>query len=662
MGFPTFTVELAAGQTPKTALGSLVWTEIGNGLLGFTMKRGRQDNTARFEAGQCTLTFDNRALPSEANHLDENDSSSLIGDLDGAPGTPIRVTATWDGSDYVLFRGFTLSGWVPEGQRHRARTVTVTCTDLLGWHQQTILPSSRFGCWAMANEPLVYFDGRMARTLPIDDDFVVNAGSLGDGHYFTDAGFSSDLVQVPSIVPGSGTGSFLWASTADVDGITADDAASQSAEVEVVVWFQNSNDSGGVTPMTLYNVTNSTEGAGGTVVGGSLGATDEVTATIALPTGGGTFTATTSAADSFRDGNTHLARVLYEASSGTSGNRRIRLFTDLDNASTTGLTQRATIGGGYVGVSDFGTADPVGVVGDLAYFDHFTDGDFFTFGLDEAAAGRDLLWAGDTIEERIEHAFAAAQIPMPTLVVEDVPAADLDQIVPGRSLTETCHAAAAAFGGGVYVTRDGELRAHNYSGFYTESGVTKATVYFMRDSAPITGFWFQYIKSTRTGTRLDRIINEAAITCSAVQSSGFTSSYQDGADYNLTGTVTARDSASIDRYSTKSFSYSSEASNDDDLVAWAQWLVDNFKDPPIEVGDIVLKPVFHGRDSSDTYLATWLFEELEIGTPIFYRDEYADGSAAVADGEFVVDSEQWSYKGGTDLTVTVRISPNFEAV
>ncbi len=104
MATPTLKVEIAFDSDPLTA--SPTWTDVTEYVRDNSVRisRGRPTELDTFAAGQCSFTLDNR----DARFSPLNSSSTYNGKL--LPGKQVRITGSYGGTDYRLFRGF-ITGW-----------------------------------------------------------------------------------------------------------------------------------------------------------------------------------------------------------------------------------------------------------------------------------------------------------------------------------------------------------------------------------------------------------------------------------------------------------------------------------------------------------------------------------------------------------------------
>ena len=136
MTTPTLKVEVSFASDPLAT--SPTWVDITARVRqtsGINVTRGRQSEVATFSAGRVSLTLDNRDRLFDPL----NASGTYYGKL--TPRRQIRITATWSGVDYPLFRGHVV-GW-PQQYPAVGKDVTVDLEgyDALAWLAETDLPN-----------------------------------------------------------------------------------------------------------------------------------------------------------------------------------------------------------------------------------------------------------------------------------------------------------------------------------------------------------------------------------------------------------------------------------------------------------------------------------------------------------------------------------------
>jgi hypothetical protein len=95
---PEYAVEIAFASLPTDA--TQVWTDVSRFVRALSIRRGRQDELARVEAGTLDLLLDNR----DARFNPENTSSPYYGNL--VPKRQVRVLARSGATTATLFTGF----------------------------------------------------------------------------------------------------------------------------------------------------------------------------------------------------------------------------------------------------------------------------------------------------------------------------------------------------------------------------------------------------------------------------------------------------------------------------------------------------------------------------------------------------------------------------
>lgn len=95
---PGLTLSVAWGTGPGTAASS--WTDETAYLRRFTIRRGRQRELDRFEAGTATFTLNNRTRRFDPEYA----AGALFGSL--LPMRQIKLVANWNSVDYPLFYGY----------------------------------------------------------------------------------------------------------------------------------------------------------------------------------------------------------------------------------------------------------------------------------------------------------------------------------------------------------------------------------------------------------------------------------------------------------------------------------------------------------------------------------------------------------------------------
>ena len=157
MAFPVPKVEIAFDDGPYVA--SPTWTDVTADVRELSTDRGRSDDWGYFD-GSASVVLNNNARKYDPFYT----SGVYYGKL--LPRRQIRITATYGGTSYPVFRGF-VAGWPPTWTNAgKDSTVTLSCFDALGllasdslpadWSHKYILSTSPRHYWP-CNEPITPF-------------------------------------------------------------------------------------------------------------------------------------------------------------------------------------------------------------------------------------------------------------------------------------------------------------------------------------------------------------------------------------------------------------------------------------------------------------------------------------------------------------------------
>jgi hypothetical protein len=189
---PTVVVEIGFNATPKTASGSITWTDVSSYVDNIEITRGRVDETRPFEAGNATvhlLNHDRRFDPS-------NTAGPYYGNL--LPRRPIRIKATWNAVTYTVFRGWVSGFPVEFVNAGKESYVTLQCFDALGllglvrttdnFYDTLVLSYSPSALWRMSD--------------PDGSETVRDAVEPSTNLFAMYTGFDSERKRsTPSIIP-----------------------------------------------------------------------------------------------------------------------------------------------------------------------------------------------------------------------------------------------------------------------------------------------------------------------------------------------------------------------------------------------------------------------------------------------------------------------------
>ena len=148
MPFPTPKVEIAFDDGPYVA--SPTWTDVTSFVRGMGIDRGRSDDWSDFY-GSATVVLDNRARTFDPFYT----SGTYYGKL--LPRRQIRITATYGGTSYPVFRGY-VNGWPPTWtSAGKDSTVTLSCMDALGLLASETLPADWSRNYILSTSPRHYY-------------------------------------------------------------------------------------------------------------------------------------------------------------------------------------------------------------------------------------------------------------------------------------------------------------------------------------------------------------------------------------------------------------------------------------------------------------------------------------------------------------------------
>lgn len=157
--YPTLKVSIAfTTSNPMTA--SPTWTEVTADVRSLRTRRGRSDETQRFQPGTATVVLDN----ADRKYDPQYGSSAYTGNL--YPMRQLKVEAIWNSTTYPVFRGF-IEGWPQDyHESNKDATVTLTANDAFEYFANCEMPDAS-GLFAKL--------GTVSFWYPLDDD---NTGEL----------------------------------------------------------------------------------------------------------------------------------------------------------------------------------------------------------------------------------------------------------------------------------------------------------------------------------------------------------------------------------------------------------------------------------------------------------------------------------------------------
>jgi hypothetical protein len=148
MPFPTPIVEIAFNDGPYVA--SPTWTNVTSDVRYMTIDRGRTGDWASFY-GSASVVLSNL----NRTYDPFNTSGGYYGKL--LPRRQIRITASYGGTTYPVFRGF-VSGWPPAWtDAGKDSTITLSCFDAVGLLASETLPADWSRDYIISTAPRHYY-------------------------------------------------------------------------------------------------------------------------------------------------------------------------------------------------------------------------------------------------------------------------------------------------------------------------------------------------------------------------------------------------------------------------------------------------------------------------------------------------------------------------
>lgn len=657
---PLFRAEWAPGKHPLDPPASSDWTPLLiNGesrLVSCSSNTGRQDDLNSFEPLSATLVLDG-----SDGELDESDPTSLVATAGaGLPFTPVRVTASLDnGSTYhPIFTGFVdQDGWRPSGAPgDPRRRATVQLTDWLGWAKTRKMPLTRWDWWVASNSPDAWITGKTDEGILDGTNFpfaVAYDDGESAGHYsMTAVGASVHITQAASIVTGNSDdeASLLLTTSDYLD--SQNDLPTTDNTWTVAFWFKQ--------PATATNhvlVAGHLLGVMRWSV--SIASSGNIFATT-YDTSGNSDTVAVSAVHD--DGSPHLVIASWNATTQIASIR-----TDL--GSNTAPWFVGTLpwrgSGGTLRIGDAGAAVYADEqVQDVAYFggkdlyQSLTNPDdlyYFTGAVVNMAtvvSGADHIGAL-LFPNAVAFLLDAARVGTATYSVDKTTLYDrdiLNRTPIASDLAAGMVELADADRGAVYVLRDGTVRFRDVAAVNSLTKYVDPIITLTDEPTAASLYGGKFLRATarsRTGRRVDRVINyvtqprlnegSAAATWTQRAATSIQRYGQRQLDLTCRGYFFDYDARPSDYYGD---GVSNEASK-----GRTQSILDQYEDPPIEIGTIELKPA---RSIVD---AVFAIKDLELEVPLTYVE------TGLINDDFRVQAIRWDCTNGRDWTVSIQIAP-----
>lgn len=172
MSWPTLTVRVAFATEPLAA--TPTWTDVSDYVRSVRIRRGRQDELNRIEAGVAEVTLDNR----DRRFDPTNTSSPYYPNV--LPMRKINIRATWNSVTYDLYTGY-IENWPPDWPLTDDSSVTLDCVDGFKYFAMatlTLTVVSDEGGWQIkATSGVGGYDGILINLSWPNADQSVNAGA-----------------------------------------------------------------------------------------------------------------------------------------------------------------------------------------------------------------------------------------------------------------------------------------------------------------------------------------------------------------------------------------------------------------------------------------------------------------------------------------------------
>lgn len=201
MSLPTITVRIAFATDPLAA--TPTWTDVSSYVRALRIRRGRQDELNRVEAGTAEVVLDNRDRRFDPTYTSGPYYPNVV------PMRKINTRATWSGTTYDLYTGY-VEAWPPDWPLSDDSSVTLPCVDGFTYFAHTTLSyamtSAASGRQIKGTMGIGSTDGILAQLSWPESDQSVNTGiSVLQGWTMT----NETVLQRLQLITESENG-FLW--------------------------------------------------------------------------------------------------------------------------------------------------------------------------------------------------------------------------------------------------------------------------------------------------------------------------------------------------------------------------------------------------------------------------------------------------------------------
>ena len=690
---PRLRVEMALELGVLDVPGEEDWTDLSDRVRGFTMRRGRADQTQKFSTGTATVTLDNSDRLLDPQHPD---GLVYAADNKGLPLCPARVLVDWDGETWPLMARAFLGpdGWPYQRSAHgTAATIEIELLDPMGAAAWVDMPRSAWQSLVQSIGPDWWIPGEpISDTTTTSEGFELPSHAAAGGHATLG---SFDHHDPPVLTSGAALTFLDTSDVVDVDnywssGLLSVTSRSCSMIVRPEGYVESAEDDvfpdGDLDEITVSVLWREAleilhpSGEASSIM--SVGTEDHLHWLLKLESGAvkldvydgaGTLLTTltapppTTSGDEtphYDDGQSHgfVVRITpTEVALFSDGNTVVTETVDVPSAVFAG---RMRLGVAYPDTFP-GTDTPWAARTDnpatWPAWDELTISrsaldDQTCYRLAGAALAASWWGRGESFEERMTLWYSLCGWPTavdedeewhapPLALVDPDTEVTMGGIVEVGSWPESLGAAivqtADAIGGDCYALRDGRVRVRSVLAVTDEDRAdTYATVTAVltddpdpdSDPPPLRRGPVSY-----TGTRLDRVVTDAEVSWPTINS--------------VDSHVLARSTWTVavgSRYGRRKTTQSIGTQNAGIAKALAALLPERYAVPPIEIQAVTIQPLL-GSDASDPML-TWLLGECELERAVTVVDTPPVGDPIVMDLQ--VQGETWTW---TDTTLTVTL-------
>lgn len=558
------------------------WYDATADLISGSIRRGRQQELDRFQAGTCELLLDNDDRTYDPDHA----ASPLNGYV--RPMRRVKVTATWAGTTYPLFAGYA-DRWTQNRDGPHRGTVSLQATDGFKILARKNLASSAYAQEVLADGPVAWWrlDEAAAASTVFDSVgtlhmAVVGAFTLGvDGLVTREAGTAGQFTD-PDVVGGAWVGRPVL-------------TAGLPMSLEFIM---RADDIGGTSYGTIISQNDSNPFGRGFEVGLLTAGTNYMISVQIVSSDTSGSVRTLNGGYDYVDGLVHHVAVTWNAADNVC-----RIYVDGSEVAT---EKPGPDDGIILGNGNFASSTVTNLGGPLSYLKPYEGI------LDEVAVYDQVLsaariaahaaqvttpWDGDSPGERIDRVLDAVDWPAAARDLDDGTVTLLPADLAGVAALEHVQKVAESEFGVVYVTADGTLRFEERAALVNQTAVADF------EDIAATGLGF----ATSSPELADDLLrNEVTVS----RSEGVAQ--------------TVRDEDSIAEYLTASYVIDGLLHDDDTFSrAAAEFLVSEYGTPGQRVNSLTVNPYHDPEQLWPAVLGLELTDWVTVTeTPQHYGDPW----------------------------------------